>query len=171
MRFYYTGAKIFKQNQTDPLKSIGGFISGTVIPNNSFDNLFGEISDYTSENNIEEFRGIALKNETGKDITGISLTITYPLNPLAKFEFSKAELKDNEMERLSSANSTPYIANLIEPLIPMLLGDLKKDEYLGLWIKRTALTNPKFAIDTSLLETYLQNENKIEQIGIVLTWD
>ena len=47
MKLYYTNPTAEDQIQTDPRLSLGGYKALSPVPNDSFDNLFGEISQFS----------------------------------------------------------------------------------------------------------------------------
>lgn len=63
MKLYYTGATDFEQPQSNPLLSLGGYISSSPVQNASISNLFGSISQKALKNGSREIRAVVLKNE------------------------------------------------------------------------------------------------------------
>lgn len=140
MRLYYTNISIQDGEQKQPHLSLGGFISSTVVPNNSYSNIFGDISCYSVAENKEEYAVIALKNETGVEATNVTIYITYPENCQQKIELAFVAFNANgEMEIVNSQYDAPYNAEFhdvegIENAVN--IGNISIDGYIGIWFKR-----------------------------------
>lgn len=78
MIFYYTGSNKFGLPQGSIDKSLGGFISGTTVPNSMLGNLFSEISLLTEERQLTETKAIALKNSSGSAAVNLYMWFEYP---------------------------------------------------------------------------------------------
>lgn len=178
MKFYYTGADYFGVAQNSPLKSLGGFISTTIVPNNSLLNVFPEVSSLAMQNGDSEVRGLILKNTIGKEVTDVYLYMTYPeTDRKAKIEWAIVTVPDGKsMEKLSSPNSDPYeIGEWIEPVGEdekvLLVSAIPANGVIGLWVRRTILTpNPEDAIAGKDLKAYQEAQIKEESIGVVLEY-
>jgi hypothetical protein len=178
MKLFYTGAEYFGVAQNSSLKSLGGFISTTIVPNNSLSNVFPEISSLGMQNGSFEVRGLVLKNTTGVVVQNIYLYQTYPVtDKKAKIEWAVVTIPDaKKMEQLSSPNSEPYqIGEWIEPVgvgdKELLIASLPVDGVIGLWIKRTILTpNPEDAVPGKDLEAYQAAQSKTEEIAVAIEY-
>src|SRR6056297_1769049 len=95
MKFYYTttaGTEEEGYSRQEPERSLGGFRSGTPVPNGQLNSLSGDISKYTEEQVKDEYIALILKNETGGDITGINVYFTFPEGSYSKFEIAAVDL-------------------------------------------------------------------------------
>ncbi len=179
MRLFFTGANFFRAPQNDGDRSIGGFISGSVIPNGKLNALFPEISKYTDEQGGVEVRGIALINTTGADIVGdiyIWHEFVDPVGNRAKIEISPVTLLGNEkMEAISDGNSLPYVGDFHDTegaLNKILISSgIAKNSGVGLWIKRTIITpNPIIDINCADLKEYMKNQKKAELTNVIISY-
>ena len=73
MKLYYTTSVGVDEPQTKPNISLGGFKSGSLVRNNDFDNLFGELSVYTINKEQDEYIGLMLVNDLSNAVENISL--------------------------------------------------------------------------------------------------
>lgn len=78
MQFFYTGAEFFNSVQTNIDKSLGGYLSSSLVPSQSMNNLFSDVSKTAKEQGIIETRAIVLKNTTGSTKTAVNLYHNYP---------------------------------------------------------------------------------------------
>lgn len=146
MKLFYTGAKLNGEVQYDPELSLGGFISSTEIENDVAGNLFSDITEMAKSSPNAEHKLIALKNDTGGDLTNVTLHFEYPAEPAAKLLIgaivptlvSGAYVFNSIQSSKSKPNGiTFYEADGI--LNAVNLGNLADGEYLGLWLRRELL--------------------------------
>ena len=119
LKLYYTGVQESQAPQTNPLLSLGGYFSSRPVPNDTFSNLFGEISKLTLERNSPEYIGIAMKNETGGDVTDIMIGYEYDELAQATWEVAAVmpaidDCSDPFMERIPSRFSRPLTGTFVE---------------------------------------------------------
>ena len=185
MRLYYTSISGEDLTQTRSDLSLGGFRSGTVIPNNKFGNLFGDLSCYSINQNEEEFIATALKNETGAQVENVTIYLDYPKKTVDGVEIIDSQKlievspvafnSNNELEIIGTPYSEPYTTEFysIEGVANAInIGSIPIDGQIGLWLKRV--------INKSLIEQEFSNENleengtpskSIEEISLVISWD
>ena len=116
MLLFLTGAnsslaKTSENSQTDPSKSLGGFVSSTVVPNAAMNSLFDLISSYTLEKRQPECVAIALINKFENiNATNVKLRIvTQPENE-ATFKVAAVTLDSNyAMEHIANRYQKPFI--------------------------------------------------------------
>ena len=156
MRFLYTGSPAFNTPQNDPGNSLGGFVSSTVVPNDSPGNMFSDISYEGTLLRKSECRGYVLENSTGASVT--SILFGYRLPPGSNFTLEVAfvtlDAAGQKMERLATAGSSPYIGTFVETLVTdsvdgsVSMGTMAAGAKLGFWLCRKltgALAVPTFA--------------------------
>lgn len=120
LRFFFTGADKFLDTQPETDKSIGGFISSSPVPNDDFANVFSEISLLSITNDLQETKGLALKNETGVDITDLLINYVYPevdsqtIVEIATVAVSIDACGDQAIEKIPNFRSTPQFATFQE---------------------------------------------------------
>lgn len=190
VELYYTGANEFLGNQSDPSQSLGGFISCTLIPNDIVGNLFGTLSKSLIALDKFQTRVIAIKNNTGSDLTGLNAYFTLPVdsegnfNNLAQYEIGyqqpqvDAESGDLKVENLSNQFALPFmntsfqVSNGVSQAIS--LPNLSNQEYLGIYIRRKPTQETVQGLDTDSLEDVFDGDivlNKEEQILLVIDWN
>lgn len=191
IKILYTGAPAFLAPQLDSLKSLGGFISSSEVPNDFLNNVFGGLSQMTIQQNKAEIRVIALQNKTGAAISGVSVHFVYPVDDatptpnktnLAEFLIgykspTANDCGDLSTEQIANIYASPYSVPLVsaEGLGNALsLPNLDIDQYVVLYIKRKikpVTIDPEEEIE--ILEDIFDGEvEKItqENIELVLTW-
>lgn len=139
---YYTGATAPGAPQQDIRKSLGGYISGTLIPNSRANSLFRDLS---ANADGSETICIAVKNIAANDLTNFKLfcdtgsDTTYSVS--AAFVMpSLDECENHIFEKLSGQDALPYygefhditgVANQIN------MGTFPKGNFIGVFITKT----------------------------------
>lgn len=176
MKFFYTGSNLKDGWQTDPLKSLGNYVSQNEIPNGLLNNLFSDISLLGERKGYSETKGIVLKNKTGNLVTNVYLFHTYPVSDCkVKLEWGIAPLIDGKMDSLASMRALPYGITFAEPKDVgrriLLASSLAADEMIGLWVKRTIITPPPIdAISPVDLQAYLASLITDENIMVTIEY-
>jgi hypothetical protein len=143
MILYYTGAVKNDQQQNDPSKSLGGWISSSIIPNSKLGNLFSGISDSMIQNPNTQIRVIALKNLTG-ETKNVTIYTDTPEDSYSIFKLGVSQpVIDPEcgpyFESLSSEDSLPYMTQVEEhegAINGITISDFANNAYLGIFIVR-----------------------------------
>lgn len=190
VELYYTGATQFLADQTDPSLSLGGFISCTLVANDIVGNLFGSLSKSLISLNKFQTRVIAIRNNTGSDISGLNAYFNLPIdsegNPenLAQYEIGyqqpqvDVECGDLKVENLSSQFALPFMntffqaANGVTQAIS--LPNLSNNAYLGIYVRRKPTETTVAGFDTDALQDIFDGDvvlNKEEQISLVFDWN
>jgi len=175
MRFYYTGAKTYLGIQQIPFLSLGGFISSSLIPNSALNNLFSSITPYTIEKGLDEYALIVLKNELGNDVKNIKISFSYENQDIkvANLEVSAILNTNGNFEQINNSTSAPYFGEFHPALSPteVCIGNLKKDEYLGIWVKRKIdkIAYKQIFEDSSIIEDKFIEFNR-ENIKLNMNW-
>lgn len=116
MMLYLTGASASRQNtpesaQTDPTKSLGGYISSSLVPNASVNSLFDLISIKTIKDCLKETIAIGLVNEFPHDVKDITLKVIGNSNDLCKFNVAAVALDERLcMESINNRYAEPVNA-------------------------------------------------------------
>ena len=170
MTLYYTNPTAEEYPQSDPRLSLGGYKSSSPIPNDSFDNMFGEISQFMLSKDIpeDEYVGLILKNETANNIQGITLWFDYGDNAFSILKVAAVNLTPDasgalKMEHVPSRTSAPLYADFYEAdgqENAVEIGDLEVGEMVGLWISRSLIAG---------LAASVQSDDKLYQPDPVLT--
>lgn len=143
MELFYTVVSQEGLVQSKPELSLGGFCSGSKVPNGSLGNLFSEISAYFMQNPKAEYIGLILKNTFAESVKNLKFWMNVPENSICNFRIAIVELNSNgQMEHIPSVNSKPFYADFevtsetdkieIESEEPFASGQM-----LGIWIERT----------------------------------
>lgn len=178
MILLYTGAKVYNVAQNSYLKSLGGYISSTVVPNNNLANLFSDVSLLGMQNGVIETRAIALKNITGSTVNNVYLYHTYPVTDAkAKIEWAPITIPNSQsIEEINSASSQPYnVSAWYEPVGVsnkiLIANSIPNNGVLGLWVRRTLVSpDPANAIPANQLESYLAGLSKTESIQVSIDY-
>lgn len=188
MNLYYTAVSAPEAEQSSPGLSLGGFKSGSKVPNARFNNLFGDITATTVVNfNQNRFIGLVLKNETGAIVSNLKLWFTYPTKAYSVFRVAAVDMALNansqlQMEHVDNIFSKPLIGEFVEAngeANAVSLGELAIGEQIGLWIEMELLLevikadeNDVYKADPTHSHRFLPIEKeKFDDIGIHLKWD
>lgn len=191
LKLYYTGAAKFDFPQADAIRSLGGYIGSTEIPNGSLGNLYGDLSKLTIQQGKPEIRVIAVKNTDVANKTGLKCWFTYPndgaLIPVdtndCEFEVGSAiptpdSCGDLLTESIPNIYAVPYtvtlVANKTSVGAALALGTLDAGDYLCIFIRRKIKPSAQAVrSDDDLLA--ILNETlvlpKIEDISLIFAWD
>lgn len=143
MQLFYSGALSNLGSQTDPLKSLGGMISISPIPNGLVNAVFPAISRSNVKNNDTETRLIVLQNTTGSPVTNILIYTargTYSTLKIAAVAPAyNTKCSRFQFEAIVNGQALPYQATLAScegQVNAIVVPSLDADEYIGIWIER-----------------------------------
>ena len=85
LSLYYTVSSAYNAAQTKSVNSLGRYKSSTVVPNDTFDNVFGELSLSTLARAKNEYIALVLKNEGETPIQNVEMWFTTGLKPYCNF--------------------------------------------------------------------------------------
>lgn len=144
MELFYTTSAGEDQIQELPQNSLGGFKSSVNVKNDDFDNLFGEISTLTINQNKDQYIALVLKNTTGVDVTNVEVWFENPLTSYSTFQIAAVDMTLNkngvyQMERRRDIFDKPFNAEFVDCDVDnkALIGDMLEDEMVGVWFKRS----------------------------------
>lgn len=141
IRFYYTNSQDPNQPQTEPNKSLGGYVSSTPVPNDRSSALFGLVSSYDINQGGERIIAIAANNESQSTLNNLTFSFDNK-SSFAKFQFALVEVVDDAMEQIAHADSMPFVGDFIEvlentTLAPQaVVSELLPNQKIGIWVKR-----------------------------------
>ena len=181
----YTGADKFYDVQRNIDKSIGGFVSNSVLANNAIGNLFSDISYFGIQENSVETKAIAIENTKGSDITNLNFYYDFegitPDKSLCKFEFAFVTLLDGEykrMEKIGNFRSSPAYAEFITPdpigvaNKSLVMPTFTDGTRIGMWIRRTVNVYESMQEMTcEELETYLNEIKRRSEVKLYFEFD
>ena len=113
---YLTGAasslaKSQEAGQNDVSKSLGGYISSSIVPNGSINALFDTISLNTLKNKPKETIAIALINKFDSTMTNVSIKLVTKPNNVGKFKVAAVGVgEDYCMEHIDNRYAEPIQA-------------------------------------------------------------
>ena len=116
MMLYLTGAASSLANsseapQTDVSKSLGGYISSSVVPNGNINALFDMISLTTLKNKNKETIAIGLINKFENNVSNVELKLVTKKDYIGKFKVAATEVgSDYMMEHIDNRYSEPIQA-------------------------------------------------------------
>lgn len=181
LRLYYTGAlNRGDEQQTESSKSLGGLISATVVPNNFLGNIFPEITLLSKLRNKEIVRVVALKNETGGDLSNIDFWFEFSEDPHYDIQVGAVTPTLNscdyyQVQRITSQYSYPYnvdfySANGQENAVS--LGALLNNHYIVLFLKASLTTKGKSALtDSDIQSNYEDNVTLPDKETVIMKFD
>jgi hypothetical protein len=101
--------------QTDPQKSLGGFVSISPVPNGELNSLFDLLSSYSLEKQREECVAIALINEYEESVEDLELKIITDPDSICRFEVAAVKLSDQlSMEQIPNRYALPINAEFYD---------------------------------------------------------
>ena len=171
MRFYFSGAGSFNSLQQDSNRSLGGNRSSSVVPNDMFNNLFGDVSYTSQQNQLTETKCVFLVNEIG-NLSNLRLMLTSNLAETERFcDFEIAVVNTDGMktEQIPNTQSTPYFGEFDSDLYDVetpIISLFPVDSSLVFWIRRKTRNSIQ-----SLNEDVAQGELPFEATNLHLIWD
>lgn len=97
MKLLYTGAGRHFGEQNEAVFSLGGFVSSSEVPNDTYSALFGEITQSIIKNNNAEHICIALQPEA--NLTNIVFSIKVFNDSIAKYRIAASLIEMDECEK------------------------------------------------------------------------
>lgn len=141
MRLFFTGKCPGQPSSKD--KSLGGWLSTTVVPNGVLDVLFEKFAYSTISKS--QCKGVILKNEIG-DLTTVTIKCIPPITTLYDLKVAivspAISSKGVYIEEITNIYSLPYLGNFVSFTTPVPLGNLSNGAYLGFWFKLSLKENP-----------------------------
>lgn len=119
MMLYLTGAASSvaqsEAHQNDPMKSLGGYISSSVVPNGAINSLFDLVSMKTIKDKTKETIAIGLVNKFDKTVSEISAKIVADKKDVCKFKIAAVEVDDKLcMEHIENRYAEPMNAEFYD---------------------------------------------------------
>lgn len=187
LKLYYTGAIKFDQSQTEPIKSLGGFISSTEVPNGLLGNLFGDLSRFTVMQGKAEIRVFAIKNTAVVTKANLKCWFTYPNNGSSdtndcEYDVGFAvptvdDCGDLQTEAISSIYATPYTtlnSGKVGEVNALAIGNLDAGDYLCIFVRRKIKASAQQPMSDADLLAVLDGSlvlPKVEDIQLSFGWD
>lgn len=149
MMLYLTGApysieRTSDNPQTDPAKSLGGFLSSTPAPSGVFNSLFGDVTIEDMMKGKSEVVALGLINEFDRDVKNVSVEIECSEDSVCRYEISAVSMsKDKKMESISDRRQEPLISDFYDATNKSVLlsETLKSGSSIGIWIRRIVVVS------------------------------
>ncbi len=175
MKLYYTTSVSEDAFQDRPDLSLGGYKSSVAAPSDSYNNLFGNISCYSVQQDQHEYIALIVKNETGVDATNIRLWLEYPSDSQKTIEIAVVALNaSNYMEHINNPYSAPLMATFYEAdgeVNALDLPDILADGLLGFWFKKII---DKDAVKEPYTDDNIEANGNVEpsneEISLIIGW-
>ena len=195
MQLFYTNSNEPGGLQSNPAKSLGGYVSSSPFPSGGMNLLFGEVSYNMLSQKPYEVRGLALMNTTGQKI----INPRFYFDHLTTDRFTKLEvafvtlLGNEEFEKIPNGKSLPVqISGWIEPEgvgnEVQITSEIDINSGVGVWFRRTFIS-PMITIQTPSdgspstdyefiseipkedLKGFWSNITASEEINLVISWN
>ena len=182
MQILYTGATKQGVEQLHPDLSLGGLVSGSVIPNDILSNIFSPASILSIQNKRRETKMIALKNNNNDIVTDISLKFSLDIDSICNYKVAfvlpTINIDHSCFEKITNTHALPYYATF-QPILnnsTFNIALINKDAYLGVWLIREYnynsidLKSKKCEDWTTILEAGNLPPNQIEKFSFLLDY-
>lgn len=142
MKILYTGATKQGAEQLDASKSLGGLVSGTMLPNDTLSNIFSSASLLSIQNKRRETKLIALKNNNGDIVSDVSIKFAIESDSICKYKvaFVSPTIASDHVcfEEIQNPNALPFYATFQDIVdgSEFDLNVIENDAYLGIWLIR-----------------------------------
>lgn len=101
--------------QDDPMKSLGGYVSISPVPNAALNSLFDLVSLKSIKERTKETIAIALINKFSKPVSDVNLKIVSSQDSVCSFKIAAVSLDENYcMEHISNRYSQPMMAEFYD---------------------------------------------------------
>lgn len=185
MTLYYTTSAGENQEQTNPQASLGGYKSSTPVKNDDFDNLFGELSTLTINQNKDHYIALMLVNETTDPLTNVEIWSVIPEGCYSKIAIAVVDPAVDstgvlKMERTREIYNRPFVGDFVEYVEASkgVIGDMAVGEYVGIWLKRsldmTAINAGEdafYELDPTRRSMYREVEHQtVDSIDVKISW-
>lgn len=136
MLLFLTGAqtslaKSEDNPQTDPSRSLGGYISSSPVPNSALNSLFDTVSAYTIEKKGKETIAIALINKLPNTVKNIQLKFVTPPDAVATFKVAAVSVNPETyvMETIVNRYQEPINATFHNASFSRVSVDMEITQY------------------------------------------
>lgn len=187
MNIYYTTSAREGQHQPKTSASLGGYKAANTVRNDDFDNVFGEISAYTINQNKDHYIALVIKNDLPTTAENVQVWIEQIADsPFCNYEVAAVTMSlDAEgvgmMERTRDIFSRPYYADFQELNVDNkgVIGDMIAGGAIGIWIKRSLNLDNVNLSDEDLYVVDPTNPNRVtasniekqEKFKFQISWD
>lgn len=144
MQLFYT-SHVKHATQSIASKSLGAYVSESIVPNDFFENLFSDVSQYTIQNkNYRETYLIALVNNSGEDVINVKIKFFLDADTFSKYNIAFVKpTKDPQacdiFEEITNSSALPVHATFqdVTDGSQFDISHIHKDKVLGIWLSRS----------------------------------
>lgn len=124
-------AKSEDNPQTDPSRSLGGYISSSPVPNSALNSLFDTVSAYTIEKRGRETIAVALINKLPNTVKNIQLKFVTPPDAIAAFKVAAVSINPETyaMEAIANRYQEPVNATFHNASFSRVSVDMEVTQY------------------------------------------
>lgn len=153
---YYTGSIQPNAIQDSPSKSLGGYVSSSIVPNDVINNLFSDIYWYDLKNNLKHIRVIAFLNTTDETIDDFTVHVNSHEDNVSKLKIGIIKNAVDEecdvkyFETLPNSTAIPQYVGLEEcegSVNSLMLNDIPPKHYVGIFIQRELIPDKNPEVD------------------------
>lgn len=154
MKLFYSGAQSLDSEQQNPIKSLGGFRSSTMIPNGDLNSLFDDVSLNSIEERLKEVKVCYLKNTKTTSLSEITLFTEQSTD--SPFSLRIGAVSGLNAELLGSKNQIPYGVQFYKSDSVFSYSDLicNKDFVPG---ETVVIEGQEIYVGDGKIESFLQN--------------
>jgi hypothetical protein len=173
---YYTGAKENDGVQTEIQKSLGGYISSSIIPNASLNSLFRDLSEFSKIKNSSEVICVAIKNTLLTPLENFTFYINgldASIDVKAAFVVPTTDSCGNKVfESIKTQEQLPYYAefeNVDGEDNAINIGQFPANSFLGLFLQK--IITPESEQCTAVNFSTITEQEKTQSLDLVFSWD
>ena len=143
MKLYYTVSSGYLQPQPNFINSLGGYPSSTLVPNDTFGNLFDELSLAEVKNARTQYRAIIIQNDSESIASNVELWFEQEETNVCTFQIGATILTERGdaqyMESIDNSYAKPFMTQLYPATedAKVTVGDMQPGQMIGLWISRS----------------------------------
>ncbi len=171
MRLYHTNSPTLLGEQKNVQKSVGGYLSSSLLLNGSLNNLFQDITwtDLQKSQEIQDVKCLGLVNINDFDVYNVRIHTSLPVDALIELQLgvSSANSTGLTFERLTNNKELPLSVNFEtydSDSNTIVIDSMPANSAVGLWVKRT-LKSFSFQEDSLPLVDIIKNA------GIIIDYD
>lgn len=190
MILYFTGSDTFN-GVSIPSKSLGGYVSSTLVPNESLNGIFGAISEYGKTITKAQYIILVILNDSEATYTNVrvwmdrtdfgdsdTLDAPYARMKIAEMEVEADDCADLvTTERLPGSYSKPFTVTMVEAEgeeNALDFADIEAGMYRALVISREILSAAMEPLTTEQYEAIMDSELsqvQVENFDLKISFD
>ena len=189
MILFYTGAVQANFPQNISVKSLGGYVSSTVVPNNLVSNIFSPLSTSDIKSQKKQLRCIVLKNTFQTEVTNVQIFTEIEedsksnINLGFQVEMFVDKCGEVYTESIQQSDQLPYYItfNNYTELEPFTIPSILPGNSVAIWLSRepilesqVIIPNPLGKTDCELefetLQEIEENTLTVDGFKLIIAW-